>query len=679
MHISPLYLAITLISAAPVLADTVSLPRVSVTATGVEQADSETPLSTTTLDEQKLFSKGSLNVGDALRGEAGISVGNDSAQGQNPYLRGLGRERIVLLVDGIRLNSAQPAGSVSSSMTLALAEQLEVVRGSASSLYGTGALGGVINVRLPQARFDDTSFTARASLNSVDKRRQLAAVVNTGNHNHALTLGAAVANVDDYQAPAGKVEQTGYDSQSLIGQYRFRLDDTELRLSYQQQQDDDLWYPGSRRPHPTNPATRSIIIHSPEQIRSLLEAGINQTLGAGKLDLRIYRQDVERTINAEANWLQRDIITNKVTFETEGADLRYDHSLNDQHQFSTGLNYWEMNANPDRWMAGPPSFDTFVANNPFQDGRITALGAFVQDSLTLGQMQILTALRHDKADADAASMGNGSRTSGLDHSDSATSGSLALMYRINDLLRPYVRLSRAFRAPDMRERYESGERGDGYFYLGSPDIKAETAQQIELGLKGSKPTLEYQIALHQQDIDDYISGKILRNGATDPAITGCSSAYCKQTVNLGSATIKGLDASADWQWTEGQWLSAALSVIRGRNNDLDEDLFQMPADELNLGWRMALTSRLQLAADWRYVAKQDRVATQFSRGSENPSDSFSTLDLSLAWQVNSRHDLQLALTNLGDEEYHEHLTEGQAGTEIKAPGRGLQLHWQGHF
>ncbi len=679
MRISPLCLAITLISSVPALADTVTLPRVSVTATGTEQADSETPLSTTTLDEQQLFSKGSPNVGDALRGEAGISVGNDSAQGQNPYLRGLGRERIVLLVDGIRLNSAQPAGSVSSAMTLALAEQLEVVRGSASSLYGTGALGGVINVRLPQARYDETLLTTRATFGSTDKRRQLTGIINTGNVNHALMLGAAVASVDDYNTPAGTADRTGYDSQSLIGQYRFRLHDTELRLSYQQQQDEDLWYPGSRRPHPSR--NGNIIIHSPQQIRSLLEAGITQAMASGKLDLRIYRQDMERNINAEADWLQRDIITNKVTFETEGADLRYDYPLSEHHHLSAGLNYWEMSANPDRFMAGPPGFDTFVANNPFQDGRITALGAFVQDSLTLGQVQILTALRHDKVDADATSMNNGTRTSGLNHSDRATSGSLAVMYKASDLLRPYVRLSRAFRAPDMRERYESGVRGDGYFYLGSPEIKAETAQQIELGLKGSNPALQYQVALHYQDINDYISGKILRNGATDPQLPGCSNPnlYCKQSVNLGRATIKGLDASADWQLTEGQWLNMALTVLRGHNNDLNEDLFQMPADELNLGWRIALNDQLQLGAGWRYTARQDRVATQFSRGSENPTDSFNTLDLNLAWQVNTQHDLQLNLTNLTDEEFHEHLTEGQSGTEIKAPGRGLQISWQGQF
>jgi hemoglobin/transferrin/lactoferrin receptor protein len=60
----------------------------------------------------------------------------------------------VLLVDGMRLNSAQPAGAVGSFMSLGLADRVEVVKGPASVLYGTGALGGAINVLLPQARFE---------------------------------------------------------------------------------------------------------------------------------------------------------------------------------------------------------------------------------------------------------------------------------------------------------------------------------------------------------------------------------------------------------------------------------------------------------------------------------------------------------------------------------------------
>lgn len=134
-------------------ANETTLANVNVTAKGYAASDLETPISTTSLDREEISRRGGQNLGDALRGEPGIAISNDSAQGQNPTLRGLGKDSIVLLVDGMRFNSAQPAGAIASFMTLGMAERVEVVKGGASVLYGTGALGGAINVLLPQARF----------------------------------------------------------------------------------------------------------------------------------------------------------------------------------------------------------------------------------------------------------------------------------------------------------------------------------------------------------------------------------------------------------------------------------------------------------------------------------------------------------------------------------------------
>ena len=74
--------------------------------------------------------------------------------------------------------------------------------------------------------------------------------------------------------------------------------------------------------------------------------------------------------------------------------------------------------------------------------------------------------------------------------------SLGVLHEISPALRPYVNLARAFRAPDLRERYQSGLRSDGFFYAGSPQIAPETATQLELGLKGSTPSLDYALALY---------------------------------------------------------------------------------------------------------------------------------------------------------------------------------------
>ncbi|MHC5791892.1 TonB-dependent receptor domain-containing protein, partial [Streptococcus pyogenes] len=81
----------------------------------------------------------------------------------------------------------------------------------------------------------------------------------------------------------------------------------------------------------------------------------------------------------------------------------------------------------------------------------------------------------------ADSVGSPPVTQNLSRTDRMGSCSLAATYEVAPLLRPYVNLSRGVRAGEMRERFEASPRGDGYFYLGNPQIEPETATQLEIG------------------------------------------------------------------------------------------------------------------------------------------------------------------------------------------------------
>lgn len=684
-RLSPLAFAVLIaFPTAHATAQEALLPLVNVTAKGYSSADLETPISTITVDRDEIARRGAANVGDALRGEPGIAIMNDSAQGQNPVIRGLGKESTVLLVDGIRFNSAQPAGAIASFMTLGLADRVEVVKGGSSVLYGTGALGGAINVLLPQARFvPGVGVEAGASFDSASKGLRGTAVMNASTGDHALMLGISLARIDDYKSPEGVVDRTGYDSDAFIGQYRFRIDaQQQLRVSAQLHRDEDVWYPGSTRPHATNPATRTTTVRSPEQERRLYELGYSRQGGGDaplNLDLRVYRQEMERSIYSYANWLNRDIVTNAVTFQTDGLDAKADWLVHPQHLVSIGINAWEMTGNPDRMMAAAPTFTTFAANNPFQNASIKALGFYAQDDMRFGQLNVLAGLRYDTVKSTADSMNNGARTSGLDGKDNAFSGSLGAIYEFAPLLRPYANYARAFRAPGMRERYESGLRGDGYYYAGSPEVEAEKADQFEIGIKGANSTFDYGVSAYYNQIDNFITGQILTGASATAACGAANAASCKKTVNLGSATIKGIEARARWQFVNGQWLTAGYSMLRGTNDDLNEPLFQMPADEISLGWLGNVLPGVKGDFTLRLVDRQDRVATLFTKGAENATAGFATADIGATWAFAKGQSLRFAIKNLADKTYYEHLTEGVSGWETKSPGRSFQLAWRGSF
>ena len=662
-----------------------TLPVVSVTAKGYAADDLETPIATTTLDRDELLRRNAQNVGEALRGEPGLAVASDGAHGQDPVIRGLKRESVVLLVDGMRVNSAQPQGAIASFMSLGLADRIEVVKGPASVLYGTGALGGAINVRLPQAQFTPgTGFDASAAYDSASSGVRGTGVANFSQGDHALMIGASVARIDDYAAPSGDVDLTGYNSNSFIGQYRFRIDSAQqLRLSLQQQTDKDVWYPGSKKPH-ASPLVGSTIVHSPRQERQLAEIGYSRK-GTGdrtlNFDVRAYRQEVERTIYSHSEVLGRDIGRADAAFVTDGIDARADWLFHPQHLLSFGMNTWRMTAETERLLPTPPTNPTnpLARNDPFNGGQIDALGFYLQDDMRFGKLNVLAGLRHDTVKGTASWMGNPTVNTGLGRSDNAVSGSLGLIYEATPLLRPFVNLSRGFRAAEMRERFEASPRGDGFFYVGNPQTKPEVAIQFEFGVKGANDNLSYTASVYRNRISDYIAGQQVIGAAAVAACGPANAAFCKNTVNLGEVVIEGIEADVHWQFQRGQWISAGFSRLRGENKDLGEPLFQMPADELSLGWEGKVVAGWTADATLRLVRKQDRVATVFARGTEDATPGFGTLDLGATWRYAKDQSFRAALKNLADKAYHEHLAEGVTGQEIKAPGRSLALTWQGKF
>ena len=72
------------------------------------------------------------------------------------------------------------------------------------------------------------------------------------------------------------------------------------------------------------------------------------------------------------------------------------------------------------------------------------------------------------------------------------------------------------------------------------------------------------------------------------------------------------------------------------------------------------------------------MATVFTKGSENTTPGFGTLDLGVTWRQGA-HSLRVMLKNAANKAYHEHLTEGLSGQEIQTPGRSLYLQWKGSF
>ncbi|HNO63767.1 MAG TPA: TonB-dependent receptor plug domain-containing protein, partial [Thauera aminoaromatica] len=189
LRLRPLAVAVLGLSAFPVSslvhAETL-LGAQTVTAKGYAADALETPQAVEILQAP---AAGGTVAGALLRGKPGLAAQSDGAWGQNPVLRGLKKESVVVMVDGVRMNSAQPQGAIASFLDLGLLERAEVVKGPGSVLYGSGAMGGVVNLITPDVGFsaeEAVGGRVGARFSSVDKGVAGAALLTRSSAHGAL-------------------------------------------------------------------------------------------------------------------------------------------------------------------------------------------------------------------------------------------------------------------------------------------------------------------------------------------------------------------------------------------------------------------------------------------------------------------------------------------------------------
>ncbi|MFW6349938.1 MAG: TonB-dependent receptor plug domain-containing protein, partial [Thiohalospira sp.] len=246
-------LAVCLLTGTAAAQEPATLDGVTVTAKGYAAPEAETPRSVTVMDAETIQRREARSVGDLLRGEPGLATAVDGSVGVDPVVRGLKRDQVLVLVDGVRVNAMQPParGSLASYVNVDLIERIEVVRGPGSVLYGAGAMGGVINIITKGGGFREEAGTtgwSRLGVSSVDSGTRGAFGLTAADDETALSLSAAHLNVDDYETGFGEeLEDSGTSQASFHLQARHRLgDDHVISARAQRDRREDVWYLASR-------------------------------------------------------------------------------------------------------------------------------------------------------------------------------------------------------------------------------------------------------------------------------------------------------------------------------------------------------------------------------------------------------------------------------------------------
>jgi outer membrane receptor protein involved in Fe transport len=179
----------------------------------------------------------------------GVDNSKDSPWEQRPVLRGLGGQRVLVLVDGMPMNSARGNGPHPSLVGPSQIDRVEVVRGPSSVAYGSDALGGVINIITREANFlrPDQTFRGSAAIGGSTADEQgnlfLELMKRTGKLSAYVSTGGR--NAQDYRSANGDVPNSKFSEYDALANLRWDFTEkTALKLGWQLYRGDDIGIPG---------------------------------------------------------------------------------------------------------------------------------------------------------------------------------------------------------------------------------------------------------------------------------------------------------------------------------------------------------------------------------------------------------------------------------------------------
>ena len=705
----PLAALIAAIAGSAALAQTEStLKEVVVTATRIEADAAKVPATITRVTRDEIERRLPADESELFEDEPDLAFGRDARRfgATRPNIRGIDDNRVLQLVDGIRLSNFYNGGGPTNftmnaplGTSMEFLKRVEVLRGPASSLYGSDAIGGVVGYLTLDP----------ADLLDGDARQGGRLRAGYGGGNEAKTLTALGAGRSDTM-------------QWLLGA-------TQTNAREQDNQGDvDTVSPTRTRPNPQSTRDRSVIgklvlkpaaghtvtltgeardqdadvevlrlVASLPKVTSM--SGDDQSTrarasvlwehrpGRGWIDgmsARLYRQRSETknfnrqsrsntsaVCSAAAGSGNDCLVEQSFLFgqTATGGDVQIESSLGEQHLLAFGVDAARVRSeelrdanviNSTTGVSGKSlAGDTFPLRD-FAPGYTDTVGVFVQDEigpLAGGALTLVPALRYDwralRPETDALSQAvlDAIGKQAVSQTDGALSPKLAASWQFTPALAAYGQVVRGYRAPNYEEvNGHFRNSAQSYGISPNPGLKPETSTGMELGLRLNRAGLRAQIAAFDNRYKNFISSTRLGCPADPNCIAGLTATI--MSVNLQKVRIYGAEARAGWDFTPRWKLDAAIAHARGSDENTGAPLDSVEPTRLTLALAHdagAWGAEARLRAAARVKRVDDGTGPTASPWFRPPG--YGTLDLAAWWRPAKTVRLALALDNLFDKSY----------------------------
>jgi len=670
------------------------LETVSVTATRTETALSKTPASVSVITAKDIEEQQPRDLKDLVRFEPGITVstspyrGTSAAQGSGKggnsgvNIRGLEGNRVLMMKDGIR----QPYGFSYGPQQSGRGDftdpeelkRLEILRGPTSTLYGSDGLAGALNfiTKDPQDYLKDGRnqyFSLKETYRSIDESWETTGTAAFGNEQwQGMVVGTwrngqeAENMGDNNSATALRTTPNPQESstKSVLAKLRYTPDAVnafKLSVESVNNKEDTLVLNAQGSAAPTGVKNLSDQ-NKGKQDRVSFDYDYNDATNPWmqKLHALVYLQNsktdqysMENRNNNTSRWRQG-------TYEEKsiGGSLQADSGFNTGalgHQLVYGFDVSQTKITDLSEGGGVAS--SGLPNKYFPDTDYDQFGLYLQDAINSGALTVTPGLRYDhySLNGKADPLYKGQL---VEQSKGELSPRLSVMYEFMPALSAYAQYAHGFRAPTPDQVNNSfGNPAQGYTSIGNPNLKPETSDTIELGLKGKllaeNSLASYAVAAFKGRYKDFINQVIVRGNMTpqDP--------WVFQYINNARADIQGLEGRVDWKFDNGVSLRAAAAYADGtvqNENGQDVPLNSINPFTATLGARYDSDSRwfTEAFATYRQAKKGgdvDQTSDGYNKSGPFLPGSSVVFDLVGGYRFNKYASISAGVFNLTNRKY----------------------------
>lgn len=664
-----------------------ALPEIIVTATRTEQTVKDTPSTVQVITREDIERRQSQTLADALRQATGIIMFNDFQSRANLSIRGSESRHVLIMVDGRRLSGELSYNSANvydiNRIRMENVERIEIIRGSAGAIYGSDAMGGVINIITKKPKQNEGHLSYEYAVwDGREKANQnmqfyyqgsndtgnFVWSLNAGQHKPQPFFDIEHGTITVMQGMPPKPVEQPYSLPYTVNYYG---KETPLALSgtwtlnngnYVRVDYSKLWEKTYKDTISTMGGLKSQRVKN-DNTRTDWSLEYGSSDESRDWQIRAYQSAYDKDYSGydDGTLARFDLVDRKIS-TLEG---RKTWQANERNKFTAGFE-WRYDESEGTRINKPGSTGTPVKYGPLNgvsdEASLEYRALYLQDEIKSGdKLLLIPSLRYDWSDMFS----------------SEVTPRLGITYKAMDDMRIKAVIGKGYKTPTVNELYHDWEmfKGGGpkfgQYFEGNPNIQPEKSTDYEVSLEKDWDKSAARISVFRSNVKDLIKSDFTgiymnhhdgTTSSTKPVgMVGGDWNEVMSYINIDKATIQGFETEYTHSLTDAVKLRMGYTYLDARDDTADTRLLDRARHQLSMGVsyqppQSAWALNLNMVTLKDYITKVNPISTsELTR--ENQS--YSIVNIMAQNNINAHTMLYLGVDNLTDHVDYSHGNVGR--------------------